>query len=36
MIIELELEMRKAADELNFEKAIYMRERIIKLKQTIG
>jgi excinuclease ABC subunit B len=35
MIVDLELEMRKAADELNFEKAIYLRDRINRLKQTI-
>jgi excinuclease ABC subunit B len=35
MIIELELEMREAADDLDFEKAIFIRDRINKLKQTI-
>ncbi len=35
MIVELELEMKKASDELNFEKAIFLRDRINKLKQTI-
>ena len=35
MIIELELEMKAAADELNFERAIYLRDRINKLKATI-
>jgi len=35
MIVDLELEMRKAADDLNFEKAIYLRDRINRLKQTI-
>ncbi|KYK31700.1 MAG: excinuclease ABC subunit B [Thermoplasmatales archaeon SG8-52-3] len=35
MIVDLEIEMRKAADELNFEKAIYLRDRINRLKQTI-
>ncbi len=32
MIVDLELEMRKAADELNFERAIYLRDRINRLK----
>ena len=36
ILVELELEMRKAADELNFEKAIYLRDRINKIKQTSG
>jgi len=36
MIIDLELEMKAAADELNFERAIYLRDRINKLKATIG
>jgi excinuclease ABC subunit B len=35
MIVELELEMRKAADELNFERAIYLRDRINRLKFNI-
>ncbi len=35
MIVDLEIEMRKAADELNFEKAIFLRDRINKLKNTI-
>jgi excinuclease ABC subunit B len=35
MIVDLELEMRKAADELEFEKAIFLRDRINKLKQMI-
>ena len=35
MIVELELEMRTAADELNFERAIYLRDRINRLKQII-
>jgi excinuclease ABC subunit B len=35
MIVDLELEMRKAADELNFEKAINIRDRINRLKQNI-
>ena len=36
MIVDIELEMRKAADELNFEKAIYLRDRINRLKQIIN
>jgi excinuclease ABC subunit B len=32
MIIELELEMRDAADDLNFEKAIFLRDKINRLK----
>ena len=35
MIVDLELEMRAAADELNFEKAIFLRDRINRLKQII-
>jgi excinuclease ABC subunit B len=35
IIVNLELEMRKAADDLDFEKAIAIRDRITKLKQTI-
>jgi excinuclease ABC subunit B len=35
MIVELELEMKKAADELNFEKAIYLRDRINRLKLSL-
>jgi excinuclease ABC subunit B len=35
MIVGLEIEMRKAADELNFEKAIFLRDRINRLKNTI-
>ncbi|UCF50754.1 MAG: excinuclease ABC subunit UvrB [Thermoplasmatales archaeon] len=35
MIVDLEIEMRKAADELNFEKAIFLRDRINRLKNTI-
>jgi excinuclease ABC subunit B len=35
MIVELELKMRKEADDLNFEKAIYLRDRINKLKQNL-
>jgi excinuclease UvrABC helicase subunit UvrB len=35
MIVELELEMRKAADNLNFERAIYLRDRINRLKLKI-
>ena len=36
MIVELELEMRKAADDLNFERAIYLRDRINRLKLKIN
>ncbi|MBC2696989.1 MAG: excinuclease ABC subunit UvrB [ANME-2 cluster archaeon] len=36
MIIELELGMRKAADDLDFEKAIFIRDKIKALKQTIS
>jgi len=35
ILVNLELEMRKAADDLDFEKAIALRDRITKLKQTI-
>jgi len=35
MIVDLEIEMRAAADDLNFEKAIFLRDRINKLKQKI-
>jgi excinuclease ABC subunit B len=35
MIVELELEMRQAADELNFERAIFLRDKISKLKQQL-
>jgi excinuclease ABC subunit B len=34
MIVALELEMKVAAEELNFEKAIFLRDRINKLKLT--
>jgi len=36
MIIDLEIEMRKAADNLDFERAIYLRDKINALKQTIS
>ncbi len=36
MIIELELEMRDAADNLDFEKAIFIRDKIKALKQTLS
>ena len=36
MIIELQAEMEKAADELEFEKAIIIRDRIKKLKESLG
>ena len=35
MIIELDLEMREAADSLNFEKAIFLRDKINRLKQQV-
>jgi excinuclease ABC subunit B len=35
IIVNLELEMRKAADDLDFEKAIALRDRINKLKHSI-
>ena len=35
MIIELEFEMKDAADKLDFKKAIYLHNRINKLKQNI-
>jgi excinuclease ABC subunit B len=35
IIVNLELEMRKAADELDFEKAIALRDRINKLRQSM-
>jgi excinuclease ABC subunit B len=35
MIVDLELEMRKSADDLDFEKAIFLRDRINRLKQII-
>jgi len=35
MIIDLELEMRESADNLDFERAIFIRDRINKLKQNI-
>jgi len=36
MIIELELEMREAADNLDFEKAIHIRDKINSLKKTLS
>ena len=36
MIIELEIEMGKAADNLDFERAIFLRDKINALKQTIS
>jgi len=36
MIIEIEIEMRKAADNLDFEKAIFLRDKISALKQAIS
>jgi excinuclease ABC subunit B len=35
MIVDLELEMQKAADDLDFEKAIALRDRINRLRQTL-
>jgi len=35
MVIELELEMNEAADNLDFEKAIFLRDKIKRLKQNI-
>ena len=35
MIVDLELEMRKAAEDLDFEKAIFLRDRINRLKLMI-
>jgi len=35
MIIDLDIQMRDAADNLDFEKAIKIRDRINRLKQTI-
>jgi len=35
MIVELELEMRDAADDLNFEKAIFLRDKINRLKMQV-
>ena len=36
MIIQLEVEMRNAADNLDFEKAIYLRDRINRLNQNLN
>ncbi len=36
MIIELELNMREAADNLDFEKAIFIRDKINSLKKTLS
>ena len=36
MIIDLEIEMRNAADSLDFEKAIFLRDKIDTLKQRIN
>ena len=35
MIVDLEIEMHDAADNLNFEKAIFLRDKINRLKQSI-
>ncbi|MEA3458548.1 MAG: helicase-related protein, partial [Candidatus Thermoplasmatota archaeon] len=36
IIIDIEIEMRKAADNLDFERAIFLRDKINALKQTIS
>ena len=36
MIVNLEIEMKKAANDLNFEKAIFLRDRISKLELTLN
>jgi excinuclease ABC subunit B len=36
VLVDLEVEMRKAADSLDFEKAIQLRDRINRLKQVLG
>ena len=36
MITVLEAEMREAADKLDFERAIALRDRVVKLKERIG
>jgi excinuclease ABC subunit B len=36
LIIDLEIEMRKAADDLDFEKAIFLRDKINTFKQTLS
>lgn len=36
MIIELDIQMRKAADDLDFEKAIMLRDKINRLKQILN
>ena len=36
IIIDLEIEMRKAADNLDFERAIFLRDKLNALKQTIS
>lgn len=35
MIVQLEIEMRDAADDLNFEKAIFLRDKINRLKHIV-
>ena len=35
MIIDLEIDMRDAADSLDFEKAIFLRDKIENLKQRL-
>jgi len=36
IIVELEIEMKKAADDLNFEKAIFLRNKITKLSNSLN
>ena len=36
IIVDLEIEMRKAADNLDFERAIFLRDKLNALKQTIS
>ena len=36
MIVDFEIEMRNAADSLDFERAIYLRDKIETLKQRIN
>jgi len=36
MIVDLEVQMNEAADNLDFEKAITIRDRINRLKQTLN
>ena len=36
LLIDLEIEMRNAADDLDFEKAIFLRDKINSLKRTLS